>query len=483
MRSAPESNHHQPAEKRAYLRRLRWWHGLLGVGIVLIFLFGVFVRKSRLEELKSALIGRGEKLTVAELAPSRPVGRDAVLQHLDRAYSTFHKLTIQRRQSAGGSEKLPRWQQSTFHGYDGSVMEWNMAATEMEMAKQAFATLKVELRNLTSDPPWDYAAMTSSGGTIQAGNSAVALAIRKRTTAQWLGNRALVALQKGDRESALESIVTFLGLIRWHAEDRLYMNQMIRAAMAGLAADVTWEALQADGWTEPELAQLQHAWSQVRLLSPFRKALEMERAFGLVHFESVRTGSRLVSGLGTGIVPAFLGTTDQLILAPFYRTFWASADERFYLEVTQTIIEAARRLEQDRTMAGVAMSVSELTQTVSDSQKGLGKYRNFVAGQLIPNMEVGFRTVVRAHTLQQLTVSAVAIKRWTLAHGTVPAGLEALQPDFLAEIPVDPANGAPFRYLKEGEGRFVLYGCGGDGRDDGGDGGKDIVWNRPPWAR
>src|SRR4029077_15982475 len=54
--------------------------------------------------------------------------------------------------------------------------------------------------------------------------------------------------------------------------------------------------------------------------------------------------------------------------------------------------------------------------------------------------------VFAAEVARQMTVTALALKRYQLSHAQYPAELTALVPEFLAAIPSDPADGQPLRY-------------------------------------
>jgi hypothetical protein len=66
-------------------------------------------------------------------------------------------------------------------------------------------------------------------------------------------------------------------------------------------------------------------------------------------------------------------------------------------------------------------------------------------------------------------IAAVALKRYELRHGKLPATLASLAPEFLTEVPHDFMDGQALRYRLNGDGSFALYSVGEDGRDDGGD--------------
>jgi hypothetical protein len=52
-------------------------------------------------------------------------------------------------------------------------------------------------------------------------------------------------------------------------------------------------------------------------------------------------------------------------------------------------------------------------------------------------------------------------------HGTFPATLDALAPDYLKSVPVDPFTDQAFCYRRDGAG-YVLYSAGFNGKDDDG---------------
>ena len=90
-----------------------------------------------------------------------------------------------------------------------------------------------------------------------------------------------------------------------------------------------------------------------------------------------------------------------------------------------------------------------------------------------------------------MTLAAIALKRYELRHGKLPASLEALVPEFLAAAPYDYMNAKPLRYRSGSDRSYVIYSVGEDGKDDGGDPtpppgqpsglwtGRDAVWPSP----
>lgn len=73
----------------------------------------------------------------------------------------------------------------------------------------------------------------------------------------------------------------------------------------------------------------------------------------------------------------------------------------------------------------------------------------------------------REKAFRDCAQTAIAIKRYQLAHGKLPDSLAQLVPTFIPEIPADPFNGKPLQYRQENEG-FYIYSVGPDLTDDGG---------------
>lgn len=63
---------------------------------------------------------------------------------------------------------------------------------------------------------------------------------------------------------------------------------------------------------------------------------------------------------------------------------------------------------------------------------------------------------------------ACALERYHLAHNEYPETLDALAPQFIAQIPHDVIGGKPLHYSRKDDGKFLLYSIGWNETDDGG---------------
>jgi hypothetical protein len=78
----------------------------------------------------------------------------------------------------------------------------------------------------------------------------------------WFGAASQLALHEGRTREALGDLLVQIELPRLLAEDRLGISELVRIALAGIARASTREALQAEGWTDEDLARLQAAWER-----------------------------------------------------------------------------------------------------------------------------------------------------------------------------------------------------------------------------
>jgi hypothetical protein len=73
----------------------------------------------------------------------------------------------------------------------------------------------------------------------------------------------------------------------------------------------------------------------------------------------------------------------------------------------------------------------------------------------------------------QRTLLQVALQRYRQKNAAWPATLDALVPEFIAALPIDPMNALPFRYTNDGT-KAQLYSVGENEVDETG-GGDDVV--------
>jgi hypothetical protein len=321
--------------------------------------------------------------------------------------------------------------------------------------------------------------------------------VQQRRAAQWLSGDVVGALHRQELDRAQVDLHSLTQLIHLHEDDPMLISHMIRIAIAGLALLDTWEALQAEGWSEEALASLQKDWEPVELTGGFESSLVGERAFGVAIVSYMRTGS---SGGRMNFLRGSLGANAVQLSSPrdYFQAYvvmpwWVAncdADELFLLQHYQQNLDAVRKLN-----SGVPWPLvnAELSQHYLELNKAfsspLGRFRHLVSAMAIPNSQKAASVCVRIEMQRRLTVTALALARYRVRAGHYPETLEVLVPEYLSAVPTDLMSGKPFCYRLNADGTFVLYSVGADGRDDGGDAssatstnkfdlwsGRDAVW-------
>jgi hypothetical protein len=90
-----------------------------------------------------------------------------------------------------------------------------------------------------------------------------------------------------------------------------------------------------------------------------------------------------------------------------------------------------------------------------------------------------FERAIRVQAFSNAAVLWCAVERYRLKYERLPDSLEALAPEFVKKMPVDPMLGESMRYRKKEGGGYLIYSIGLNGLDDGGQGSgrtDDLDW-------
>lgn len=266
-----------------------------------------------------------------------------------------------------------------------------------------------------------------------------------------------------------------------------------------------------------QLARLQGAWEGLHFGANFARAMEMERAMILDHFEQmlgspdylekVVNQAEFNHGWVFGVKWPTSGVLLRQVHLPLWRFAWARQDQLRSLNHWQMIIEFDRQVRA-KSWAGLRAETAVMDAQRSwlfDPQKrgqqyqklrGYDRYRFLFSGLALGTGSGATRRALELETQRRLMIMAIALRRHQLRHGSFPERLEELQPDLLAAVPMDLMDGKPLRYRRLLDGSPLLYSVGFDGQDDGGDAslpkenhqrpslwrGKDAVWPVPASA-
>jgi hypothetical protein len=458
---------------------------ILRIAAVLVLVVAVLVLRASKPQVpseiyKAALKAQGEKLTFAELTAARKPGSyasmKAVVAQIELLTNSWLSPgSLELRKAVAPGQVDPCWKRpAPVNNNGGRMSDWNQFSKEMARVAPQLALIREAL--LEPDP--DAGPPTGIFGGRRVNFVAMRLA------AQWLAAAAVCQLHEGHLEEALQNIEALARLAAAHRDEYTLVSQMIRVAISGLGLYVTWEALQAPGWTEPELARLQQAWQGINLLDAVETGLVGERAGGIEMWTTVR-GPKARQLLALFGRPAGTTLKDQAelwfqnhLLLPVYKLTSIDRDELFYLQSMQAALVTIRSLKARQPWMEARIPQDQALTNLSRLSAPAGQIRYWLSSLAIPNYSRAAETGLRNETERQMTLTAIALARFRLAHGSFPRDLSELSPVLLAQPPYDPMSGKALHYRPGPAGEFLLYSIGLDGVDDGGNPGADSSTNR-----
>ena len=499
---------------------------LLGfIGLVVAFLLIERWRgQLALASFKKQLIANGEKQSPADLVQSfneADNGAPAVIAAIEKLQDGAvlpNNVPDQMHILASGRAKVsflePWW--ITKGGMVNGKWSLNLVVNDWAQLKRDLATnanALVEARQALNKPVLNNDLNYSLGPKMK-----VPYLIKTKSLARWFGGATQLALHEGNQTVALENLLAAIRLLAMLENDHIIMSEHVRYAIGAIAKSHTWEALQASGWTDTDLAQLQNAWQSQSYATGMVSALERELVSVSIQYQQLRAsndeanqfvGLDPVEVLMQPILKALKSedggdeegdSGDEISLlqklSDFFRRqvycrvwrfSWSHQAELKDWKTVYAALEFARRTVAS---ASEATCKLELAQWLEEFEKpGLYNRLRFLPielrifyGKFIPR-------TVRMEADRALVITAIALKRYQLRHDQYPANLESLVPEFCSALPVDWMDGKPIKYHRNKDGRFTLYSVGEDGEDNGGDlslpegskrrdlwGRRDYVW-------
>lgn len=486
----------------------KWWAKvLLGLGVVLLVLWVMLLTssihsKSALDQYKDQLRAAGEKLNIDELLPPpvEPEKNGASLFDDASRYMGPYAVGVlgtneppAMRMVAPGKAMIG-WQQSEIVAFLTSGFITN-SWDDIERELQGEATALDLLRQAAECPQLDFGFDYKQGFiTIPP------YLIKMKEAALLLSPASVDALHRGDSFEAITNVHTLVSLVNGWNEPVLIF-QLVRNAMLQMAVPVQWELLQATNLTDEQLAFLQRDWTKAEFVKSMDKALEMERAWESMTFQQLRTSnspSAIFSGypFATSSGGGSGGWFDDLKQAAkrktsdtLWRISWSYSDELAALKGDEVLIEATRQAETNGYFRDALSERDRKLIALGLSYPSTNWLRNELDDDLLALADVksvshSLDRLLSMEAARRMTITAIALKRYQLRHGSWPPDLSALVPEFLPEIPRDPVDGKPLRYRPNPDGTFLLYSVGSDGKDGGGDvsplSPRPIYWLRAP---
>jgi hypothetical protein len=466
---------------------------------------------------KSAMVMKGEMFLIDECLPPTEAGENGFAslsriaavqpsQDLGRLLPPTMRFTGPGRMIS--ILTISNWPPGSASAAGGDKSNVTWAQLEEELAQ--WTNLLTEARMALEAPVFDGRLDYHAGFSLPLPHLA-----RFKGLAQRFSAAAASAVHRGQRDDAVANLEAILALNRAIESERLFISQLVRQAIAGIAFGTTWQAMQYPAWSDTDLARIQHAWQTQEFLSACGHALEMERAMAIDTYRimrrSVGEAANVLGMWGGGFsgapapkpVQSLSDLADYLvdnsgelmqkgIYLPVWQIAWSHLDELNYLETTQPLIAAARASAEKKSSGPARVAEKQLGER-SREESIAAQWRFPLSSQIAGVLDRPLTKAISAEVQRELVVAAIALERYQLKHGRPAADLNTLVPEFLPELPRDYWSDEPLGYrLIDGE-RFLLYSVGRDGHDDGGDptpsggsgerfsliGGRDVVWPEP----
>jgi len=500
----------------------KWWVKLLLVIAAVVLLLVAWLAVSSIhatnavERYKAQLRASGERLAFTDLIPPPLKPESNGVEFFNQAAPLLNSSAgmldtndVPYMKMVAPGKAMVGWQQvkivSFYRG--GATNTWQDLEVALQAQGNAFELLQKTVSRPVLDFGLDYRALPDS--------IAFQPMIKVKSAASILAPAVIDELHLGDTATAVTNLHTIIALVNaW--QQPLMVAQLVRTAMASIADRAQWEVLQSTNLTDAQLALLQRDWEKMDFVQAFETAMVMERDFQYISIEHLRGsnspstsaaytinwgGSSSSTGLGALLDewgPKGVAIREKTVDA-LWRVSWSYEDELHMLQSDQTMIDAMRRVKREGFFQDALADLDRKLSAMGVGRTNGAWLRDNFDNDLKNSIQSSTRDIkdcinraLSTEVARRIVITAIALKRYQLRHGSLPLDLPALVPEFLSELPRDPVDGKPLRYHPNANGTFVLYSIGEDCKDGGGDvtpdgkftsfywlGGLDWVWPQP----
>jgi hypothetical protein len=422
-----------------------WWGKLIGtlvllalLGLGTIYLLGVAATR-RCERYYAELEAAGEPLTMEAIDARRaelPDEKNGALV-IDRLFDELEKVKAESEWVFVLGSRDPCT--DFFTGVPRQAIEPSreFLAEHQELLE--------ELESLADKPTGRFELGLPEGPL----NSILPSLTPVRTAAKLERVSGIVKLVDGDLEGAAHTSILGFHIAGTPNEHPTVISALVEMACDALPLRATESILRVGELPEQTLAELADKIDFRLESSTMRWGLWVERAWAAQLFEDLATrklsAASFSSYSGSGpppvsLVPKVLIRKNQMRSMEMLGWLIEAVDD------PQALLAAARRMDKE---------VSSLPST------------QFLTKILIPSLSRACELHARVIAQLRSTRAGLAAEQYRMKTGKLPDSLNALVPDYLPEVPLDPFDGKPLRLLATDEG-IVIYSFGEDGYDDEG---------------
>lgn len=416
---------------------------LISVVVFLLLLVLLFqsVAESRLERQIAAIRARGEPTCAEDLAAARPRIPDdenmtvLILAQAQRIKSIHIPEERSRDLPIIGPAVTPPAGRRT-------------PPNQLDAAKWYLAQCPEELGNI-------HEALELTRGCSNMNFTSPLYDVRLRSLSEFrlaakvLALDSLVAAEDGDEERAGERALALCRFSRAMEHESFLIGLLVRISIDDLACSRIERTVNVCGLSDEALRLLQVELGSADRIPDFRWAMMVERVIFLDTMQWLRQGGSPAMLTGGGSSP---------LKAWSYVPILSAVDTAAGLRICNEMIEAIDEPDAD--------SIQRVT-TVRSKTANPPKYA-VISRMMLPGLERATVLWVRGVAANRAMRAALACERHRLARGEWPGDLEALVPEYLETVPLDPFDGQAIRYKQIPEG-VCVWSVGEDMVDNGGD--------------
>lgn len=266
--------------------------------------------------------------------------------------------------------------------------------------------------------------------------------------------QAQLAAEEGRSQEAADGILTLLSATRLFDGEIHEMLRRYRYLLHRTAVQMFEKAWSFTTFSEAQLQAFQTAFKLEDEPDAVTRFFSLQRMYAIERDPKMGTFSE-----------------ELMKDTPLYRKSPAGAKAAMYiLDILgwNARDEVRYRHEMNTLIAASSKPYAELRKTEYLVQEHLGERHSGLpqfSRSLLANAIHLACTIFDERAYMGLAETAAAVERYRLRNGHLPDKLADLVPAFMAEVRLDPFDGAPLRYQPKGNG-YLLYSVGDDMKDD-----------------
>jgi hypothetical protein len=255
---------------------------------------------------------------------------------------------------------------------------------------------------------------------------------------------ALVKAADGDSRAALADVAAIYGVAS-HMTEPVLIAVKVAAGIEMTAGRVLRDVIELSKPAAADLAQLPLADTVSYRRAVRRAMVTEETAFGLAAITGIAAGDADLIHAARSV---FSAANVSLLASPLYRVFFLDDDLAAYRRVMQDIHQL------------VAKPYHEARAEWEAFDKSWQRHRRgILTAFLAPSVQRLVVIATEADAERSLVHTAVALTAYKAKTGSYPAKLDALVPEYLPRVPLDPFSGRSLRLKRDGA-EAVIYSVG-----------------------